>query len=405
MNDFRDNVAFYNQRFNVQLEYLLTDQPSDDLKISIVIPAYNEDLSYVLDSLAECEHKTPQQVEVLIVLNHSENASQEVKEIHSKQFLQYHNSSLNNGLMIRCIRAFDLSSKKAGVGLARKIGMDAALNRFSRVGHDGLLVCLDGDCTVSKNYLAELLKVENLINSGLSIAFEHNIEYNVNQKVSDVIDYELFLRYYVHALRFSNYPHAFHTIGSSMAVRASAYAKIGGMNTRKAGEDFYFLHKLIPHGGFYDLTTVTVYPSSRKSTRVPFGTGRAMLEMEEGTKNFEMLYNPQTFRDLKVVLELNFDQVPESFSAYLHEYSLEKQLADLKLRSKNPEQFRKNFNHWMDGFKVLKYVHFCRDHFYPNVPVLEAFKGLFQGEVASSREILQKLRVMDRTSRFSIFRE
>ncbi len=44
--------------------------------------------------------------------------------------------------------------------------------------------------------------------------------------------------------------HAYHTIGSSMAVRCSAYAKIGGMNRRKAGEDFIFYTNLYPRVDF-----------------------------------------------------------------------------------------------------------------------------------------------------------
>ena len=73
------------------------------------------------------------------------------------------------------------------------------------------------------------------------------------------------------------FPFAFHTIGSSMAVRASSYMRQGGMNKRKAGEDFYFQQKIIPLCGFTECNSTVVYPSPRPSYRVPFGTGRAML--------------------------------------------------------------------------------------------------------------------------------
>src|SRR4029434_9989987 len=90
--------------------------------------------------------------------------------------------------------------------------------------------------------------------------------------------YELHLRYYLQALRTAGFPHGYHTIGSSMAVRARTYMEQGGMNRRQAGEDFYFLHKLIPLGGFTELNSTTVYPLPRPSNRVPFGTGRAVSE-------------------------------------------------------------------------------------------------------------------------------
>ena len=85
---------------------------------------------------------------------------------------------------------------------------------------------------------------------GCSIYFEHPLHGPLEPKVYEAIAaYELHLRYYVQALRYAAFPYAHHTIGSSMAVRADAYAKQGGMNKRQAGEDFYFLHKIIPLGG------------------------------------------------------------------------------------------------------------------------------------------------------------
>ncbi len=392
-------------------EYFPKEAPFPNLKLSIVIPSYEEQLEGILKSLGHSKVSDSNEVEVILVLNHSETSEQSVRDFHAKQYSNYHNTNLINGVQVLCIQAFDLPKKKAGVGLARKIGMDAALNRFATVDHDGLIVCLDGDCEVSTEYLTILLKCEKAKINGLSIAFEHDVNSFDIQRNKQIIEYEIFLRYYVHALRSSAYPHAFHTIGSSMASRASAYAKIGGMNTRKAGEDFYFLHKLIPQGKFYDLTTATVFPSARVSERVPFGTGRAMMEMNAGTKDFETLYNPKTFRDLGILFfdeadalfGLSLKDLPKSFVTFLNESGLLKQFEDLKARSKDSTQFRKNFNHWMDGFKVLKYVHFCRDNFYPNLPLEQALEGLFGFKNQSRKGLLEELREMDEKSTFSYF--
>lgn len=327
MNNLNKITAFYNERFGVMSQFFREEKIEESLRMSIVIPAYKEELQSVLESLGKNQLSNPSEVELILVLNHSEKAEQNVKDFHGEQHALYHNTLLANGVRVLCIKAFDLPHKKAGVGLARKIGMDAALNRFSSIDHDGLIVCLDGDCAVSTNYLTELLRCEKAKINGLSIAFEHDVNSIDNQRNKQIVDYEIFLRYYVHALRSAGYPHAFHTVGSSMACRASAYAKIGGMNTRKAGEDFYFLHKLIPQGGFYDLTTATVFPSSRVSERVPFGTGRAMLEMNAGTKDFDTLYNPETFRDLSILFfdeadalfGKRYSDLPKSFVAFMKE--------------------------------------------------------------------------------------
>ncbi|WP_417602532.1 glycosyltransferase [Owenweeksia hongkongensis] len=411
MNNLSKITSFYNERFGAMTDFSPLETPSSKLKVSIVIPSYQEQLEGILASLAKNQVADPNEIEVIVVLNHSEKAEQPVKDFHAAQFKEYHNTYLANGVKVLCIKVFDLGAKKAGVGLARKIGMDAALNRFALVDHDGLIVCLDGDCEVSTEYLTELLKCDKAKINGLSIAFEHDINSFDIQRNKQIIEYEVFLRYYVHALRSAAYPHAFHTIGSSMASRASAYAKIGGMNTRKAGEDFYFLHKLIPQGKFYDLTSATVFPSTRVSERVPFGTGRAMMEMNDGTKNFETLYNPKTFHDLAILFfdeadalfGLSLKDLPKSFVAFLNQVGLSKQFEDLKARSKDSTQFRKNFNHWMDGFKVLKYVHFCRDNFYPNLPLEQALESLFGFKNQSRKGLLEELREMDEKSSFSYF--
>lgn len=411
MNNLNKITAFYNERFGVMSQFFRVEKIEESLRMSIVIPAYKEELQSVLESLGKNQLSNPSEVELILVLNHSEKAEQNVKDFHGEQHSLYHNTLLANGVRVLCIKAFDLPHKKAGVGLARKIGMDAALNRFSSIDHDGLIVCLDGDCAVSTNYLTELLRCEKAKINGLSIAFEHDVNSIDNQRNKQIVDYEIFLRYYVHALRSAGYPHAFHTVGSSMACRASAYAKIGGMNTRKAGEDFYFLHKLIPQGGFYDLTTATVFPSSRVSERVPFGTGRAMLEMNAGTKDFDTLYNPETFRDLSILFfdeadalfGKRYSDLPKSFVAFMKENSLQKQLEDLTKRSKDKQQFFKNLKHWFDGFKVLKYVHFCRDNYHANVPVGQALEELFGFKAKSRAELLESLRKLDRNSSFSYF--
>ncbi len=380
------------------------------MKLSIVIPSFNEAPEETLNSLGE-NPVDADKVEVILVLNHSETAQEKIRLLHTEQADKFQGYQLKNGLTVKVIKAFDLPVKHAGVGLARKIGMDAALQRFSSINHDGLIVCFDADSTVSNNYLTELLKSESAKLNGLSIAFEHPIEGVENKIVINMIcQYENWLRYYVQALRFMGYPHAYHTIGSSMATRASAYAKIGGMNRKKAGEDFYFLHKLIPQGKFYDLTTCSVFPSARISDRVPFGTGRAMMEMEAGEKDFSTVYNPDIFKDIKLWLSkmseinnLNATAWPEFIRNAFQEFDWLNQLEQLKKRSTTAAAFHRNFYFWLDGFKMLKLVHYARDHFYPNMEACEASSRLLNTKADSALELLHELRTLDRESPFAYF--
>ena len=87
-----------------------------------------------------------------------------------------------------------------------------------------------------------------------------------------IANYELHLRYYVWALRSIKFPYAFQTVGSSMLCRASSYVRYGGMNRRKAGEDFYFLQKIIPHAPKEWINFVSKLdpmPDKRSSWMVP----------------------------------------------------------------------------------------------------------------------------------------
>lgn len=113
-----------------------------------------------------------------------------------------------------------------------------------------------------------------------------------------IMKYELYLRYYRLALEYTGHPHAYHCIGSAFAVRTLDYVAQGGMNKRQAGEDFYFLQKLIATGRYATLQSTQVYPSPRFSGRTPFGTGQAVRQIVQESGHFRV-YHPQAFRDLK----------------------------------------------------------------------------------------------------------
>ena len=107
------------------------------------------------------------------------------------------------------------------------------------------------------------------------------------------------LRYYYQGLAYSGFPYVFHTVGSAIAVKALSYVKAGGMNSRQAGEDFYFIQKLVPSGGYFNLNSTTVYPSPRASFRVPFGTGASIGKLTEDNSSILLTYNFLAFKELR----------------------------------------------------------------------------------------------------------
>jgi len=390
----------YTQRFQDFSSSFVLRAPHHSLRLCVVIPAHQENLRTTFQSLGNCSIHEPEAVEIILVVNQSVE-TEEWRLKHEEQIAYWQGRSLENKVVVRVLGALEMPVKTSGVGLARKIGMDKALARLALVGRDGLIVCLDADCTVSKNYLTELLKAEAAKWNGLSLRYAHPTSGLDPQNLRRIVNYEIWLRYYHLALQWSGYRHYYATVGSSMAVRASVYAKVGGMNQRKAGEDFYFLHKVMPHGHFGQLNQVCVYPSPRVSVRVPFGTGRAMLEQERGQKDFTYLYAPEIFQEL-----YSFHQwvqhhafrsssvAPDFWKNFLQAHpKLNQSFNKLLQCSKNQKQWLANFWFWWDGFRLLKFVH-ARQKFWKDVPRNQALMKLFK-ITGTELELLDKMRALD----------
>lgn len=376
--------------------------------VSIVIPIYKEeDLISTLKSLVECK-KTKKPLEVLLVINHPENAGHEIKNQSYKtieevgRFLNQNPSELTFHL----IKAFDLPAKKAGVGLARKIGMDEAAYRFNSINQDGVILCFDADSLCQPNYLQEIEKhfLDNVNCTGASIHYEHPLYLDNGEINESIVLYELHLRYYIQALNYTGYPFAFHTIGSSMAVRSSVYQKQGGMNQRKAGEDFYFLHKIIPLGNFHTISSTKVIPSARISDRVPFGTGRAMQEHQNKSKDLKVSYDFDSFKIVKEFLresESFVENIPAEILGFLKTANLLSELEKIKSQSKSEEHFKDRFFEWFNGFKMLKLVHYLRDNCFPEKElVVQSNKllkeiGFQQNDDLEALELLEIYRKLD----------
>jgi hypothetical protein len=375
---------------NFEFPYpLIKSSIPQDLSIAIVIPAYLEpDLMLTLESLKKNEI-AGFTTEVIAVLNQSENADDETDRFHRTQLEKLNEwAKVNNTDKLRFHNVFadKIPQKKAGVGTARKIGMDEAYKRFNSCGNvNGIIACLDADCLVADNYI-ETLKAESIKNDrtrAYSIYFEHDITEN-DQAITQ---YELHLRYYINMQRLSGLPFAYYTVGSSMAVRAWAYGAAFGMNRRKAGEDFYFLHKFIKTGDFREINSTKVIPSARISERVPFGTGRAMLE-KSGISEELTTYNPRSFDELTMMtsnLHLACKDIsgfmeilPKPVSEYLKKCDIEKRIAEFKANTSDHAMFSKRFYTWFDAFRLMKFLHFMRDNYYANIPVSYATISLFE---------------------------
>lgn len=402
---------------HVQEANKIKESPAKDLSMIVVIPSYNEpDLLDSLKSLAEC-NKAQGSVEVIVVFNAAENADGKILNLHEesckscKSWTEKHSP---NWLKFHFLMENDLSKKHAGVGLARKIGMDEAAQRLFDVGNAiAPIVCFDADSRCESNYLLEVEShfQNNPSISACSIYFEHPLSgSDFPKEVYEAIQYyELHLRYYKQALQFANAPFAFHTIGSSMAVRAKDYCRQGGMNKRKAGEDFYFLQKFIELGTYSEINTTTVYPSPRSSNRVPFGTGRAVAQHLSQEKNICKSYHIKSFfilKDFFGMLPVFYENQKKLPSVELLEFLggrevFRGKIAGIKNQSSSSNAFVKRFFRWFNAFKALKFIHFLRDEYFGEMPIVEAALELEklngkQNLSMNLQDVLQRYRAYDK---------
>lgn len=274
---------------------------------------------------------------------------------------------------------------KQGVGLARKQGVDTALALIANKQISSEWICsTDADAALPNSYFKALMSVEKT-SIGACYDFYHQCADLEVHQANGL--YEQALRYYVAGLSYAGSCYNFFTIGSILAFQAKAYASVRGFPKRSAGEDFYLLNKLAKLGDIAYLKDHTIKLAARRSDRVPFGTGPAVnhiIELQHQQQEY-CYYHPQVFIVLKEVLYA-FTSLFDSCHA------LENWLASLSTEAKesllsldfehfiakqnttNQKQFYKQLDVWFDAFKTLKFIHFAKNNYWPDLPLKMAIE-------------------------------
>lgn len=282
---------------------------------------------------------------------------------------------------------------KQGVGLARKLGMDAALKLITQQYTLTNTWChwiysTDADVSLPEAY-ANLPPKENT--SACIYPFKHIPEPGFERAMTE---YEFSLYYYVESLRQSGSPYAFHTIGSLIAVSSIAYAQVRGMPKRAGAEDFYLLNKLAKLGKIESLAEPLIEVSGRPSHRVPFGTGPALMKIQSQHQNEEgfKVYHPRIFILIKYLLssvseiehsgaedaillstltvKLSDSTERKCVERILMDLGWNKQAVHLK-QLKTTEALQQAFHVWFDAFITLRFIHELRDRLYPSIDLRE----------------------------------
>lgn len=342
---------------------------------AVVIPALAEEgsLFATLASLAAHPAAVLDKFLVLVVVNHRPSTAA-ADQADNRRLLQ----RLRQGqgppeLALAWVDAASPGRElpdQDGVGLARKLGLDLALDRLDWSASP-ILACLDADTLVEPNYLSALqTHFASTTAGGAVLPFRHQQPQDP-ALTEAMAHYELFLRGHQLGLALAGSPYAYISIGSALACRAQAYLQAGGMNRRSAGEDFYFLQQLAKTCGVAQLRGTTVFPSARLSRRTPFGTGRSLERLLAAGGEPGLCYPPEAYRLLAAWLQLvahRLDAPAETLlqqaealhpelGRYLRQSGWENLWPKLTRNHPRPQALLAAFHIWFDALKTVQFIH------------------------------------------------
>jgi glycosyltransferase involved in cell wall biosynthesis len=330
-------------------------------RYAVVIPAMaeSESLPHTLRSLSANSALMLEDTLTLVVVNSKPDAPEAIRADNETVVKLL----LDNSWGLPNLHYLNMTTD-AGVGGARKAGMDTALQYLDH-SCNPLILCLDADTLVEPNYLKAVAQLRR--QPAAIVKFRHQLPSDPVLRRA-IMEYELFMRYYVLGLHWAGSPYAFHSLGSAIICRAADYVRCGGMRERNGGEDFYFLQSLRKLGPVGYIGDTTIYPAGRLSDRVDFGTGPRLRKLMNGEK--QDFYHFGIFIELKKMIDLVAAgpglELPETLKqavrpeawAFLEEQNFA--VAWEKIFRNTPrttEALQRAFHTWLDGFRTLKLAH------------------------------------------------
>ena len=366
---------------------------------ALVIPVYREEFS-ILERYKTLAAHNPNTLLILVINRPEDDNDQrwclpffsglgQILWQSVEQTLSLFSLESGSALLVvdRCLKGKALP-KDQGVGLARKIGADILCTLISNnCVRSPWIFNTDADAYLPLDYFSVTQDV-GINTAAIIYPFEH---FFVDPLIAPLPTrlYEFSLHYYVEGLRQANSPYAYHTLGSTIAVNYLHYAKVRGFPRRAAAEDFYLLNKLAKTGPIVSLEKPLIQLAARESTRVPFGTGPAVISLASEPDPMAMsLYHPDSFCYLYVFLQTLDTLSEQGTSTHLEKiihnkinqhtntqldaryllslveaFNVPAALAHSFRHGKKKSTRIQHLHHWFDAFKTLKFIHYLRDHY------------------------------------------
>jgi len=248
--------------------------------------------------------------------------------------------------------------KAQGIGFARKFLMD----HISKMANpNDIIVSMDADTVFNKGYFASV--AENLrLNpaaSAISIPYYHKLSYKTELDRA-MLRYEIYMRAYAINMWRINSPYCFTALGSAIALPVWTYRASGGMTPKMSGEDFYFLQKIVKTGRLLHWNGEIVYPATRLSDRVFFGTGPALIKGIDGDWSSYPVYDQRLYDLVAETYKLFNKLYHEDVNTPLDEFLLGKfgelPWKALRLNFKTPVHFIRACHEKIDGLRILQFL-------------------------------------------------
>jgi hypothetical protein len=388
-----------------------------DYRGAVIIPALAES-ECLFATLAGLQANPPALLDrflVVVVVNHRQDAVPADKQdnlLTLRKLAETSNLLPHLGWVDAASDGLELPLKNGGVGLARRIGFDLTLECLDWTGSP-ILATLDADTLVRADYLPALAEHFTTAAGGAVVPFCHQAA-GSRAEHRAIVAYELYLRSHVFGLELAGSPYAFHTVGSTMACRAYDYVRSGGMNRRRAGEDFYFLQQLAKTSGVQSVAGTVVYPSARISNRTPFGTGRSVDQLAAEAEPARLYYDPRCYEILGAWLKLatafwqagskelldRATAVNPALARFLVREGLEEIWTGLCRNHAGRQRRLSALHGWFDGLKTARLVHYLTDSGWPWQTAAEALPPLFsraglpvEGDAERQLTILRKRQI------------
>jgi len=261
------------------------------------------------------------------------------------------------------LTVLDATGSGEGVGWAREKLAASIVD----VDPDGITACLDADTLVQPNYVQAIRQgfEQYPAAPGICLPYYHSLPESEFQ-ARLLLRYEVYMRDYQLRLWSIHSPYAYLALGSAMAFRHASWRAVRGIPNRKAGEDFYFLQKLRKLGDLIRWIPTTVFPSSRISKRVPFGTGTQLDDTEMTLQETRYPFFPEaSFIKIALFYEqlenLFSGPIPLSIDPFLDQMGWGQEPFDkMRKNSKTVQSFIPKAHQFFDGLRTLQFLRFDR---------------------------------------------